>query len=71
MRLCPGKDSGTGAYIMGRTRMEKFLKIYNNAYPLGAHDTEAKARLLEKITERICKAHNVSGLQELFIRISY
>ena len=42
--------------------MEKFFKIYNDAYQLGAHDTEAKARLLEKITERICKAHNVSGL---------
>ena len=56
---------------MERTRMEKFLKIYNDAYPLGAHDTESKARLLEKITERICNAHNVSGLQEFFIRISY
>ena len=62
MRLCTGKNSGTKAYIMERTRMENFLKIYNDAYPLGAHDTEARARLLEKITERICKAHNVSGL---------
>lgn len=62
MRLCTGKDSGTGAYIMERTSMGKILKKYNDAYPLGAHDTEAKARLLEKITERICKANNVSGL---------
>lgn len=56
---------------MERTRMEKFLKIYNDAYPRGAHDTEAKAQLFKKTTERICKAHNVSGLQEFFIRISY
>nr|DAF53107.1 MAG TPA: hypothetical protein [Siphoviridae sp. ctLdn10] len=47
---------------MKRTSMGKILNIYNDAYPLGAHDMEAKTRLLEKITERICKAHNVPGL---------
>ena len=47
---------------MKRTSMGKILNIYDDAYPRGAHDTEAKTRLLEKITERICKAHNVLGL---------